>query len=347
MDYDLKGYRFSRERFLPKAIFDQIAEVRVERPQAVREYASRRKRRQRLTTDGKLVILAADHPARMVTAMLGDPLGMGNRIDYLGRILRVAATVKLDGVMTTPDLIEDLLIVDMLNVEAGGESFLDDQLLVGCMNRGGVIGSRFEMDDRMTAYTARGMARMGLDGAKLMFRIDLQEEGSLKTLEYCAKAIDDCSELGLPVFLEPLPSEKVDGVYKVKKSAADNIKLMGVASALGTTSLNSWLKITYCPDFDKVVQASSLPLLMLGGDSAGNPMGTLEAFHAGISLGGNVRGAMVGRNILFPGPDDPRAVAAAVDAVLHQGSTVDAAVELMDSHRDRDMDRLTSLLLKG
>ena len=347
MSYDLKGYRFSRERFFPKAVFDQIAEVRVERPQAVREYAARRKRRQRLTTDGKLVILAADHPARMVTAMLGDPLGMGNRVDYLGRILRVAATVKLDGVMTTPDLIEDLLIVDMLNVEAGGPSFLDGQLLVGCMNRGGVAGSRFEMDDRMTAYTPQGMVRMGLDAAKLMFRIDLQEEGSLKTLEYCARAIDECNDMGLPIFLEPLPTEKVDGVYKVKKSAAGNIKLMGVASALGASSLNTWLKITYCPDFDEVVQASSLPLLMLGGDSAGNPMGTLEAFHAGISLGGNVRGAMVGRNILFPGPDDPRAVAAAVDAVLHQNSSVDAAVELMGSHRDKDMDRLTSLLLES
>lgn len=347
MSYDLKGYRFSRERFFPKAVFDQIAEVRVERPESVREFAVRRKKRQRLTSDGRLVILAADHPARMVTGILGDPLGMGNRIDYLGRILRVATTVKLDGVMTTPDLIEDLLIVDMLNVEAGGTSFLDGQLLVGCMNRGGVIGSRFEMDDRVTAYTPRGMAKMGLDGAKLMFRIDLQEEGSIKTLEYCARAIDECNELGLPMFLEPLPVEKVDGVYKVKKSAADNIKLMGVASALGTSSLNTWLKITYCPDFDKVVQASSLPLLMLGGDSAGNPMGTLESFRAGIRLGGNVRGAMVGRNILFPGPDDPRAVAAAVDAVLHHNSSVDAAVELMDSHRDKDIDRLTSLLIKG
>lgn len=347
MGYDLKGYRFSREQFFPKAIFDQIAEVRVERPQAVREYAAKRKRRERLTSDGKLVILAADHPARMVTAMLGDPLGMGNRIDYLGRILRVASTVGLDGVMSTPDILEDLLIMDMLNVEAGGPSFLDNRLLVGCLNRGGLIGARFEMDDRVTAYTPKGLARMGMDGAKLMFRIDLQEKGSVKTLEYCARAIDECNDLGLPMFLEPLPTEKVDGVYRVKKSAADNIKLMGVASALGYSSLNTWLKITYCADFDRVVQASSLPLLMLGGDSAGNPMGTLEAFHAGISLGGNVRGAMVGRNILFPGPDDPRGVAAAVDAVLHGGSSVEAAVELLAAQRGQEMDRLTALLLRG
>jgi len=344
MEYDLKGYRFNREDFFPKRLFDLIAEVRVERPRSVLEYAAKRKRRERLAYDGKLLILAADHPARMVTAAPGDPLGMGNRVDYLGRILRVAATVGLDGVMSTPDIIDDLLIVDMLNVEAGGRSFLDDRLLVGCLNRGGLIGAKFEMDDRMTAYTPQSLVKMGLDGAKLMCRVDMAEEGSGRTLEYCAKAINECNDLGLSVFLDPLPTEKVDGIYRVKKTAEANIKLMGVASALGYSSLNTWLKITYSPDFDRVVQAASMPLLMLGGESRGNPLETLEQFHNGMRLGGNVRGAMVGRNILFPGPDDPRAVAAGVDAVIHGGASVEGAIEVMATHRGRDMDRLTRLL---
>ncbi len=301
MEYDLKGFKFCREEFFPKKLFDMIADVRVERPQAVKEYALQRKRREKLTEDGKLLILAADHPARMVTSAPGDPLGMGNRVDYLGRILRVTATVGLDGVMSTPDILEDLLIVDMLNVEAGGKSFLDGQLMVGCLNRGGLIGASFEMDDRMTAYTPQGLVKMGMDGAKLMFRIDLADPGSGKTLGYCAKAINECCDLGLSIFLEPLPTEKVDGVYRVKKTAEANIKLMGVASALGYSSLNTWLKITYSPDFDRVVQAASLPLMMLGGESTGSPLGVLAQFQQGMTLGGNVRGAMVGRNILFPG----------------------------------------------
>ncbi len=344
MNYDVQGYRFSRDEFFPKAIFDRIADVRVSRPEAVRDYAARRRRRKNLTTDGKLVILASDHPARMVTAMLGDPLGMGNRLEYLGRVLRVAATVKLDGMMSTPDFIEDLMIVDMLNVEAGGTSFLDEQLLIGCVNRGGLIGATFEMDDRITAYTPGGAAKMGLDGVKLMFRIDLADKGSGKTLEYCARTIDECNDLGLPVFLEPLPSEKVDGVYRVKRTAADNIKQMGVASALGYSSLNTWLKIQYTPDFDRVVLASSLPLLMLGGESKGNPTEMLEQFHAGISLGGNVRGAMVGRNVTFPGPDDPAAVAAAVDAIVHQSAGLEDAFGTLRETRGKYMDVLKPLL---
>jgi DhnA family fructose-bisphosphate aldolase class Ia len=344
MIYDVQGYHFSREEFFPKSIFDRIADVRVNRPEAVRDYAVRRRRRRTLTTDGKLVILASDHPARMVTGMLGDPLGMGNRLDYLGRILRVAATVKLDGMMSTPDFIEDLMIVDMLNVEAGGTSFLAEQLLIGCVNRGGLIGASFEMDDRVTAYTPKGIARMGLDGAKLMFRIDLADKGSGKTLEYCARIIDECNDLGLPVFLEPLPSEKVDGVYRVKRTAADNVKQMGVASALGYSSLNTWLKIQYTADFDRVVQASSLPLLMLGGESKGNPTEMLEQFHAGMSLGGNVRGAMVGRNVSFPGPDDPAAVAAAVNAIIHGGATLEDASAALRDMRGKQMDALKRLV---
>ncbi|HEX9017057.1 MAG TPA: deoxyribose-phosphate aldolase [Chloroflexota bacterium] len=344
MNYDVQGYRFSREEFFPKSVFDQISEVRVRRPEAVREYAAQRKKRKSLTLDGKLVILASDHPARMVTAMLGDPLGMGNRLEYLGRILRVAATVKLDGMMSTPDFIEDLMIVDMLNMEAGGASFLDNQLLVGCVNRGGLINAAFEMDDRITAYTPRGAAKMGLDGVKLMFRIDLADMGSGKTLEYCARTIDECSDLGLPVFLEPLPSEKVDGVYRVKRTAADNIKQMGVASALGYSSLNTWLKIQCTADMEKVVQASSLPLLMLGGESKGNPMEMLDQFHAGIALGGNVRGAMVGRNVTFPGPDDPAAVAPAVDAIVHKGVCLEDAYAALRDSRGMQMDALRRLV---
>lgn len=344
MNYHIQGYRFSRDEFFPKAIFDLIADTRANRPEAVRDYAASRRRRQRLTRNGKLMILASDHPARMVTGMLGDPLGMGNRLDYLGRILRVAATVKLDGMMSTPDFIEDLMIVDMLNVEAGGASFLDEQLLIGCVNRGGLIGATFEMDDRITAYTPKGILKMGLDGAKLMFRIDLADEGSGRTLEYCARTIDECNDLGLPVFLEPLPVEKVDGVYKVKRTAADNIKQMGVASALGYSSLNTWLKIQYTPDFERVVQASSLPLLMLGGESKGNPTEMLAQFHAGMALGGNVRGAMVGRNVTFPGPDDPAAVAAAVNAIVHGDAALEDAFAALRDMRGKQMDVLKHLL---
>jgi hypothetical protein len=54
----------------------------------------------------------------------------------------------------------------------------------------------------------------------------------------------------------------------------------------------------------------------------------------------NVRGALVGRNISFPGPEDPAAVAQAISDIVHQGIAVDEAIEVTMAHRDKEMDFL-------
>ena len=114
---------------------------------------------------------------------------MGNRLQYLGRVLRVLAASEFDGVMGTTDMIEDLFIVNYLVRQGGGPSFLDEKVILGCMNRGGLAGTTFEMDDRMTSFTAESIARLGLDGAKIMFRLELDNPDSLATIDYCAKAV--------------------------------------------------------------------------------------------------------------------------------------------------------------
>ncbi|MHB8620566.1 MAG: Cgl0159 family (beta/alpha)8-fold protein, partial [Chloroflexota bacterium] len=226
---------FSLDRFFPRALADRLTEVRVSRPEAVREHALRRRRRPSPALDGRMAVLAADHPARMVTRVLGRPFGMGNRIEYLGRAARALIGSGLDGFMATPDLVDDMLILDMLVVEAGAPSFLDDKLLVGCVNRGGLAGGAWEMDDRATAYTPDGLVAGGLDGAKLMFRVDLTDPRTADTLSTCARTIDACAERGLLTFLEPLPiTRQPNGDYSPSKSTDELVRLLGVASALGT-----------------------------------------------------------------------------------------------------------------
>jgi len=109
--------------------------VRVDNPELIFEEAARRRRRTRLAPDGKLVILATDHPGRRVTGIPGDPLGMGDRHSYLARALRVLLAPGCDGIMGTTDFLEDLLILNALLRDAGGPELLDDKVLVGCMNR--------------------------------------------------------------------------------------------------------------------------------------------------------------------------------------------------------------------
>ena len=336
--------QFESDKFFPESIFNMITEARVADPEIILKSATRRKRREKLTVDGKLAILAADHPARRVTKSGNDPVLMGNRQGYLGRILRVITSPEFDGVMGTTDVLEDLLIVDQLLVDHGGGSFLDGKVLVGCMNRGGLSGAEFEMDDRFASFTAESISRLRLDGAKMMFRLDIKDTRSLDTIEACSKAVTDLNKYSIPVFLEAFSVERTSEGYKTLKTPEEMIKTISVATALGDSSRGIWLKIPYCEGFERVAKATSCPILMLGGESSGDPTGVLQEFYRGMRAGRNVRGALVGRNILYPGNDDPFAVADAVAGVVHRGFSAEQAQSHIKTVRGRGMDRLTSVL---
>jgi hypothetical protein len=199
--YSIGNYAFKVEDFLPMNLFDEITDVRVDRKNIVLTETKERIRRKKLTNDGKLTILAADHPARMVTQVGDNPIAMGDRYELLGRILRVITDEEFDGVMGTPDIIEELFIVNYLVKEAGGKSFLDKKVILGCMNRGGLSGTAFEMDDKMTSYTPEGIKQMKLDAAKIMFRIETSEKESGATIGYCAEAINELNDLDIPIFV--------------------------------------------------------------------------------------------------------------------------------------------------
>ena len=96
------AYAFDLDRFFPEDVFWRITDARVDKPEVVALEQRSRQRRTRLAPDGKLVILAADHPARKSTATPSDPLGMTNRHAYLGRVLRALVGGLIDGLMATP-----------------------------------------------------------------------------------------------------------------------------------------------------------------------------------------------------------------------------------------------------
>ena len=310
--------------FLPEKLLTRLTDIRVQDPEYAFRAATSRDRRASLTVDGKLNILAADHPARRVTSVGGNPLGMADRHDYLARIVRVLMGGAVDGVMATMDIIEDLLI---LNDLSGHDSFLEDKLLIASLNRGGLAGSSWEMNDPMTGASPAACAAWKLDGAKILMRICDEEPDSLKTMLASAAAINELNALAIPIFLEPLPVVKSEKGYKVVKTAEALAKIVGVASAIGDSSRYLWLKLPYCENYDVVARATALPILLLGGESVGDPTAFLREVAAGMSAGANVRGALVGRNVLFPGDDDPLAVAEAVRGIVHQGWTVEQAVD--------------------
>ena len=269
---------FDLEAFFPRSIMAQITNVRVDEPETVVERARARARRPRLTEDGRLVVIAADHTAHHDARVGENALAMSNRHELLGRILRVLVSPEIDGLLATPDIIEDLLIVDALLVRKGAPGLLDRKVLAGTLNPGGLGGSSWELNSPVTSYTPRHIIDMRLDGAKMLLRSHLDHAEMLPTLVATAEAVNVLTAAGLPTFIEPIPYIERNGVFKVDKRAEALAPLMCVCSALSGSSRRSWLKVPYCEDFDVVAGASSLPILMLGGASLENPAPMLQEF---------------------------------------------------------------------
>ena len=340
--YVLKGnFAYRSHAYFTEEIFEEIARLRVEHPELIKKELMERKRRKSLTNDGLLTVLAADHPARY----LMSPPEMGNRLDYAGRIVRCMIESDLDGLMATADVIEDIILTNYIYKQRyKGKSFLDGKILMACVNRTGLAGLEHELMDRESAYmSAKKIKEMNLDAAKMLLRIpikaDKTDRFAVETMERCAKVTSECVDLGIPMFMEPLAvDKKPEGGYNVIEQPDALIKVMGVAAGLAHSSAYTWLKIPYCNDYARVVKAATLPILMLGGPSTGRPAGTVENFVRGMGAGPNVRGALVGRNVVFPGDEDPAVIAQAIHLVVHERLTASEAMRRARERRGANMD---------
>jgi DhnA family fructose-bisphosphate aldolase class Ia len=282
--------------------FERLREVRAHHPGAVAEAAAARDRRALLRRDGRLMIVAADHPARGALGVRDEVDAMADRYDLLRRLTITLERPGVDGVLGTPDIIEDLLLLGAL----------DGKIVIGSMNRGGLQGATFELDDRFTGYDPATIAAMGFDGGKMLARIDLSDAGSVATLEACGRAVTDLASRGLMAMIEPFLCRRAGDRVVNDLSAVAVRNSVAVVSGLGATSAYTWLKLPVVDDMDVVMSATTLPTLLLGGDPSGDPEHTYTQWKRALQLPG-VRGLVVGRALLYPPDGD---VAAAVDAAV-------------------------------
>ncbi len=342
--------RYATRLFFPEWAFFRLTDMRVKNPDLIVQELKSRKRKRKITEDGFLVLLAADHPARGVLASPDNPVGMADRLEYLGRVLRVATSPYIDGVMATPDIIEDLVLIDRIFKEAGMKPFLEDKILVGSMNRSGIYGTVFEMEDRMTSYRVEDLVDYNLDAGKILFRLETGRYSrySIQTMSYAAEEIRKANRYNLPIFIEPLPvyRESENEPYKVMMKPEELAKVINIASALGGSSARLWIKVPYLEGFNRVARSTTLPILILGGESPGDPTYAIENVSKALASAPNVRGSLVGRNVLFPGRDDPRAIARAIYEVVHNSLSAAEALEVMLEERLKEMDLVKEAFLE-
>lgn len=350
---------FDVEQFIPIPLWAEFLNLRKGNKKSLKELVKRegneRTRRREITQDGRLIILAADHAARGIMSSGIDELGMANRVNYIGRILRViCGNPQIDGVMGTPDVLEDLILFNYVSKQFGGEDFLNNRMLIGCMNRLGLKDAVFELDDGLSGYSAAYGEEMGIDGVKLMFRYDPNVLDSRKTLEYCVNAMNDCHEHNLAVFIEGLAVEVKNGKISQKNDIKSLMQVVCIANGLSTSSLGTWLKLPYVQGtaelgYKDVVAATSFPVLVLGGAATGQ----IEEFVSNINnaILAGASGGLLGRQVLFPGKLDPYAMGRAVSEVVHNRKVndkqiVNRAIKILAAADGEGINRFNKLVVK-
>ena len=287
--------------------FEQIKYLRATNPAAVGKALAKRKRRKIIEGDGNLFILAADHPARGALAVNGNATAMGSRRELLARFAEALQNPKVDGVLGTADVLEDLALMGLL----------EGKITVGSMNRGGLRNSVFEFDDRYTAYTASAIKNAGIDFGKNLMRINLDDPATAQLLEKSAAVIDQCAALEIPIMLEPFMSKWVDG-KAVNELTAEAVELsVAISSGLGSTSAYSWLKLPVVKEMARVMDATTLPTLLLGGEGGNDQDQAFQSWSEALALPG-VRGLVVGRTLLYPKDDDVSAAVSQAANLVHK-----------------------------
>jgi hypothetical protein len=225
---------------------------------------------------------------------------MADRRDMLHRLLIALEHPRVDGVLASAEILDDLVLLGAL----------EDKVAVGTMNRGGLAGARWELDDRFTAYDTDHLIANNLDAGKMLLRIDDDDPGTAPTLEACARAVQALSDRRIMAMVEPIPyTRDATGRAVWDDDPLKLLRAVGVSAALGGSSAYTWLKVQATADIAAVAAMTTQPLLLLGGAPGPDPARTLSAWEQGLEQP-TVRGLVVGRALLYPGDGD---VAAAVE----------------------------------
>ncbi|WP_380173386.1 deoxyribose-phosphate aldolase [Kineococcus sp. DHX-1] len=274
----------------------EVAEIRARHPERILELSRARRRRPLLEGDGRLMVVAADHPARGANGVGSNPMAMADRVELLERLRVALAVPGVDGLLGSADIIEDLTLLGAL----------EGKVVFGSMNRGGLQGASFELDDRFTGYDAQAIEDMNLDGGKFLTRIALDDAGTLPTLTASADAISELAARKLVALIEPFWSSNRGGKVVHDLTAEGVVKSINVAQALGRTTAYTWLKIPVVDDMERVMESTTFPTLLLGGDPATSPEETFATWRKALALP-SVRGLTVGRTLLYPPDGDVEA----------------------------------------
>jgi DhnA family fructose-bisphosphate aldolase class Ia len=242
------------------------------------------------------LILAADHRARAV-------LTTENWDEFFGALTR--ALPACDGILATAQPLSGLAAAGHLTAQH--RTYLS-------INRTGLAGSAFELDDRLVASVPRAAAD-GWTGVKHMTRIDMDDPLTAAALELLGQVLEQASAAGLEALIEPLVWEQgrirrdTDAIVLASIIAHDIgapvIKVPVPAVPAGTERQRA---------VARVVASVSVPILFLGGPRTADGRAPVLDEVRDVMEGGGA-GMAIGRTI-YQDPD-PAEAAGLMHALVH------------------------------
>ena len=245
--------------------------------------------------DGKLLVLAADHRPRGVPTI--------ERYDAYLAALR-AALDHCDGLLASAQPLGDLAADGA--VRPGQRTYLS-------LNRTGLAGSAFELDDRLVATVGRA-ATDGWTGIKLMTRIAPDDPAGAAAIELLGRVLEEAHDAGLEALIEP----EVWRDGRMSHVTDDVVLGAVIAHDLGAPLLK--VPVPDAPvggpraeAIRRVVEAVGVPVLFLGGPR--RPDGGSVVDLARDVMAGRGAGLAVGR-VVIEDPD-PAGVAGRLAGIVH------------------------------
>ncbi|GAB7094614.1 2-amino-3,7-dideoxy-D-threo-hept-6-ulosonate synthase [Halolamina litorea] len=253
--------------------------------------AGRAARLDRLSTDGKILMVPMDHGIT-----LGAVQGLADIESTIDAVTRGGA----DAVLTQKG------IAPRVHPNKNGAGY------VVHLNASTSIGP--DADDKRVTGTVKEAVQAGADAVSLHLNVGNQHEP--KQIEQLAEVTKDAREYGVPVLA--MTYARGEGVDSTDPEA------LGHAVRLGEELGADLVKTGYSGDaesFEHVVESTDLPVLIAGG-SKGTNRQTVEMVRGAMDAGAS--GVSMGRSIFQH--EDPEQIAAAVSAVIHDDASVDDAL---------------------
>jgi 3-hydroxy-5-phosphonooxypentane-2,4-dione thiolase len=167
-----------------------------------------------------------------------------------------------------------------------------------------------DMSHEVIAVDIKDAIRM--NASAMAIQTFIGSPGQKSSIENLCKTIDAGNEYGIPTL----------AVVAVGKQMERTTKFFLLATRMLAEFGAQIIKTYYCEDFDKVVAACPVPVVIAGGKKLPEAE-ALEMAYCAISDG--AAGVDMGRNIFQA--DNPKAMAKAISKVVHENLTGQQAYE--------------------